>query len=38
MPLVTPRVVPPMIGRVVPPRQTPSAGPGRGTRSRDSQP
>ncbi len=38
MPLVKPRVVPPMIGRVVPPRQTPTAGPGRATRSRDNQP
>lgn len=38
MALVKPRVVPPIIGRVVPPRQTPSAGPGHGTRSRDSQP
>ena len=38
MPLVKPRVVPPMIGRVVPPRQTPTAGPGHPTRSRDNQP
>jgi hypothetical protein len=38
MPLVKPRVVPPLIGRVVPPRHTPTAGPGRGTRSRDSEP
>ena len=38
MPLVKPRVVPPMIGRVVPPHRTPTAGPGRGSRSRDSQP
>ena len=38
MPLVKPRVVPPMIGRVVPPRHSPAAEPGRGTRSRDSQP
>ena len=36
--LVKPRVVPPMIGRVVPPHHTPTAGPGRGSRSRDSQP
>ena len=33
--LVRPRVVPPMIGRVVPPHPTPSAGPGRPTRSSD---
>jgi len=38
MPLVKPRVVPPMIGRVVPPHAAPAAGPGRTTRSRDSQP
>jgi hypothetical protein len=38
MPLVAPRVVPPIIGRVVPPRRSPAAEPGRRTRSRDSQP